>query len=278
MATLAWRYLPMEVFWAWLAVSVISFVVAVVRSLDRPNWYPIHAERRPFFLLLRSVSKADKYRGKDEKVLPTTMVRQQTRTTVFEEAVALAMGSIGPLVSVQTEREYVSHRWIHIDGGALWTDVVEVLMEHARGILIIPGDSPGIESEAAILAERYLQKTIVLIPPSNETGMSAEIWGEIRERWATAGYRLPSFDEGGEVYLAGPRFAPKSTGYMRTPTDRVRIPKARRIIAARLRAALEGAITQLPPGGTPLAEVAETIERAAQGERCGILSEWQKPG
>jgi hypothetical protein len=270
---LGWHHERIGLFWSWLWVGIVWVLIVAIRSFRQLGWDHLQAERRPYFLLLRSISNARTYRGTVSRFLMNLGITHTTPATVFEDALALAMASIGPLISVQRTREYGSHRWIHIDGGEFWADVVEVLMEHAHGILIIPGISPGVESEAAFLAERHFQKAIVLIPPK-EAGASEGTWEEIRERWANVGYRLPPFDEGGQIYLAGPAFAPRSMVRLRMPTmTLMRNQKLRRIIGARLRAALEDVLSEIPPGGAPLADVAETAERASLGELHGVLSE-----
>jgi hypothetical protein len=272
-----WHHERIGWFWSWLWVSIVWFSIARIRYLRQPGWHRLQVEQRSYFLLLRSVSEARTYRLRSGAPLINTGIYNETTAPIFEDALGLAMASICPLISVQRTREYGSHRWIHIEGGEFWADVVEVLMDHAHGILIIPGVSPGVESEAAFLAERHFRKTIVLIPPK-EAGISEDAWEGIRKRWTNAGYRLPPFDDGGQIYLAGPAFAARSTVRLRTPTlTLVRNQKVRRIIGARLRTALRDMLSEIPPGGTPLAEVAEMAEKAALGELHGVLSERLTP-
>ena len=83
-----------------------------------------------------------------------------------------------------------------------WRALFHRLSRGARGIFIIPGETPGILEELKELMERSLiHKVIVIMPPVTGRDQRPKKWSSVAVALAPHGYQLPEFTDNGMVYL-----------------------------------------------------------------------------
>jgi hypothetical protein len=163
-------------------------VLRLGRSRSRATAAELRAlDPRPPVLYLRSFAD-------DDVRLPTVLSPRRPfiemfslRTAdPFEESLAWELGSYGPVVAVGrpgaaldslgAAREYLPD--------ATWQTGVRERMAMARAIVVVAGDTPGLEWEIAAIADGgHLAKTIFVVPPVAE----ADAW----QRWTATCASLP---------------------------------------------------------------------------------------
>lgn len=186
-------------------------------------WSAVRAGQRPpqtFTLYLRPFASTDAISADVERLLrirplaggPTTIALASDRVE-FEAEMERGLRGIGPLVALGKPLEHMGAGRIEVADDE-WQEAVELLMDAARLIILLPSSRRGTiwEVRALLLAGR-LEKTIVVDPPDDlgdphpDYDPSTE-WAHVRQSFATFGYELPADEPKGLLYYFGDTLSP----------------------------------------------------------------------
>lgn len=99
--------------------------------------------------------------------------------TLLEEKLSRAVAGLGPFIAIGLPGETIIYRGA---GRAYYSDTewraaVLKFMETSRCILLVAGDTPALIWELEQIAARnYLEKTVIVLPPEADAGISARRW------------------------------------------------------------------------------------------------------
>ena len=169
-------------------VVLATAVLRRARARARATAAELRArDPRPPLLYLRSFAD-------DDVLLPTVLSPRRPFVEMFslrtadpfEESLAWELGSYGPVVAVgrpgtAPDSLGAAREFLPDDS---WQDGVLARMAAALAIVVVAGDTPGLEWEVAAIADRgHLGKTVFVIPPVAELEATA--------RWAATLAPLP---------------------------------------------------------------------------------------
>lgn len=176
-----------------------------IRELGRRLLQPSAAEllqqdTRPPIVLLRSFADDGQFFPPiSTGVATTASPGYQESLTRFEAEFARYLAPFGPLVAIGEPGEPIPQLGAaraYVDD-TKWKAVVDDLIDRSGLVLMIAGDTPGVQWELKeVLQEDHWRKLILLMPPRNPSDLKieAELEGR-RQRWATVATCLPGFAE-----------------------------------------------------------------------------------
>ena len=92
-----------------------------------------------------------------------------------------------------------------------WQRVVLLVACVSRFVLMVPGWTDGVVNEMELIGSGQLSsRTIVLMPPSLRSSDRKKIareWNRVKERCAASGFRIPSYDDRGMLYIPNADFS-----------------------------------------------------------------------
>ena len=164
----------------------------------------------PFTLYLRPFASTGTFTQTSSSMIGAGALGGET--TELEAQMERAVRPLGPLVALGAPLEHIGAGRIKV-GDDAWRKAVDMLMPHARLIVMLPSSRAGTLAEIdMILKSNLIRRTVMIDPPNigsrKKFNQSAE-WAKVQQAFRAAQFELPPDSHDGALYFYGDRRKPR---------------------------------------------------------------------